>query len=496
MKPALRFTTLAFLVLLIAAGCGFGKRPAPETPVPDTEPPVALVTMPVFFADSQAQHLIPEERSITQGETAAMANALVEAILSGPRDTTLQRTLPVGIRLVEPVKVEGKTATVNLSKELADVRGAAGVGLALGSLRLTLTELPAIELVQVLVEGNKEGVLDEGILLAPMGRPFYGDVTVLPDPNRVRVLQDRVGKGQEGWRTDPRKVLVFEGRMFGFTGAQLQAAELTQEEQTARARLDFQGTAFFVDLAANPEAQTNPVWTIAAITSHRADVGSITAAIYFPDRNAMGVIPEPRQVPGEPEAMATAIVEALLTGPSDPFLTQVMPAGTRLIGPVRVSAGVATVNLSDAMRQLQGSAESAVAVEALVRSLTEVPAVEQVQILIEGQKGVVVGNFQFDQPIGRGPIATSYPFDADRVAWLQSRVDQGQERWRLDALQTLMWEGRAFGFTAEVLKTAQVEERAGGALAGLTYQEKRYVIELGKNPGSGGIWYLKGITAP
>ncbi len=499
MKRSITFTLSLAFVLVLAAGCGFEKKPepAPVPPVASEQPPaVTQVSVPVFFADSQAQHLIPEERLVDQGSDAAVATAIVEALLSGPKDPTLHRALPAGIRLLEPVRIEGKTALVNLSKELADLRGATGVGLALGSLRLSLTELPAIELVQVLVEGSAEGMLDEGVPLEPMDRPFYGDVIVLPDPNRVRVLQDRVSKGEEIWRLDSRKVLEFEGRMFGFTAEQLKAAEVTREGKAARARLAYNGTVFFIELAANPEVDVAPVWTIDSITSHQSDVGSVTMPVYFADRNATNVIPEARQMPGDREAMVTAVVEALLTGPADPNLMRVLPSGARLIGPVQVAAGTATVNLSEAMRDLQSSSESSLAIDALVLSLTEVPAVEQVQILIEGQKGVVVGNYKFDEPIGRGPVSTRYHLDMERVAWLQSRVDQGLETWRLDAMQTLMWEGRAFGFTPDFLKTAQLEEQVDQALARLTYQGKAYVIELGKNPGEKGIWYVKGISLP
>lgn len=486
-----RITALCLALLL--AGAGFGcARKEPERSAPPA--PATQVATAVFFGDKQAQHLIPEERLIDPGPLEAQATEVVRLLLDGPLDPHLSRTMPPGVQLLEPVEVANGVAKVNLSAALLQVRGAAAVNLALGSLRLSLTELGSIERVAVLVDGQRGAVLDEGFVLdEPLARPFYGDIPVLPDPDRVRYLQERVDQGEQPWRTDPIQVLELEGRMFGFTGQQLQAAEWSTASDVAEARIRHGGTIYLITLARNTEAATNGIWTITAIASHRAEAGAVTQAIYFADRQYVNVIPELRALPGD-DRLPTAVVEALLAGPTDRYLARTLPAGTRLKGPVKVEEGVARVNLSSEFTRLQGSAESGRAIDALVYTLTEIPSIQAVQILVDGQEGAVVSNYKLDQPMGRGPISEQYYPDPERVAWLQERVNQNQESWRLDPFQTLMWEGRAFGFTADFLKTARLEEQVDRALARLTHQGKGYVIELGRNPGDQGIWFVKGMT--
>lgn len=254
------------LLMVAAAGCNFGKKP--EQNPPTVNPPVQTATA-VFFSDWQAQHLIPEERMVSDGDAGLRATEVVKELLSGPADPYLHRTVPPEVRLLEPVKVEGGIARVNLSQELLDLRGAAAVNAALGSLRLSLTEIKGIAKVNVLVEGKEGAALDEGIVLEPMPRPFYGDRPVLLDANRIRYLQERVAQGKDPWRTDLTRVLQWEGRMFGFTLEQLQAAQISPENGKAEAQIPYQGTVYFIGLQQNPEAAENRVWSIASITSHK-----------------------------------------------------------------------------------------------------------------------------------------------------------------------------------------------------------------------------------
>lgn len=310
----------------------------------------------------------------------------------------------------------------------------------------------------------------------------------------MRYLQEKVNKGAQPWRTDPVSVLQFEGRMFGFTVAQLQAVELEADVQQAEARIPYRETLYTIHLTRNLEAKKNGIWTVIAITSRRLKAGMVPQPLYFADRQAINVIPEARGLPDH-ERLPTAAVEALLAGPTDPYLSKTFPEGTRLLGPVVVSAGVATVNLSGEIRQLHGSSSSSRAVDSLLLTLTDVPGIQQVQILVDGQKGVVVGNYKFDVPMRKETVSEQYYLDKERVDWLQGRVNKGEETWRLDPLQTLMWEGRALGFSADRLKSAKLEQQVDRALARLKYRGRDYVIELGRNPSAKGIWFIKTITA-
>ncbi|MFZ5823116.1 MAG: GerMN domain-containing protein [Bacillota bacterium] len=452
--------------------------------------------MAIFFADAKGQHLIPEQLMIAPGDPGPQATEMLERLLEGPKDPHLRKVLPTGLRLREPVTVSGGVARVNLSGELMNLKGQA-VELAMGSLLLSLTEIGGVDRVQFLVDGEKRASLgDNYILDEPLGRPFYGDRAFTPDPERIRYLQGRLDKeGAQRWRADPAGVLQFEGRMFGFTVAQLQAVELKVElgAQQAEARIPYRDTLYTIHLARNAAAKKNGIWSVTGITSQRLNAGMVPQPLYFADRQAVNVIPEARALPDD-ERLATAVVEALLAGPTDPYLAKTFPPGTKLLEQVTVSLGVATVNLSGEFRQLQGSAESSRAVDSLLYTLTDVPGIDQVQILVDGQKGVVVGNYKFDEPVRKETVSEQYYLDPERLNWLQERVNKGEETWRLDPLSTLVWEGRALGFSANRLRGAKLEQQVDRALARLTYREKEYVIELGRNPGDRGIWFIKSVT--
>lgn len=480
---------LVVMVAMVVASCG-SKAPDPDGYIPGKE-----VRTAVFFADAKGQHLIPEELLIAPGNPGPQATEMFERLLAGPTEPHLRRALPGGLKLLEPVTVEGGLARVNLSGELLNLKEPA-VDLAMGSLLLSLTEIGGIDRVQFLVDGETKSSLGDGYPIdQPLGRPFYGDMAFTPDPERVGYLQEKVNKRAQRWRTDPASVLQFEGRMFGFTVAQLQAVELTTDmgTQQAEARIPYRETIYTIHLLRNAEAKKDGIWTVTAITSRRLQAGLVPQPLYFADRQAINVIPEARELPDD-EQLATAVVQALLAGPTDPYLSKTFPEGTRLLGPVLVSVGLATVNLSGEIKQLHGSAGSARAVDSLLFTLTDVPGIDQVQILVEGQKGVVVGNYKFDEPLRKETVSEQYYLDKERVDWLQGRVNKGEEAWRLDALHTLTWEGRAFGFSADRLKNAKLEEQVDRALARFKYRERDYVIELGRNPGEKGIWFIKTIT--
>lgn len=494
MKRTVPLLLILLMAMTLVAGCG--KEAA------DTKDPggtgrrfgESTFRAAVFFGDKQAQHLIPEERELsTELTMSGVAAEVVKELLKGPTDPNLLRTIPSEVRLLD-ARVEDELATINLSGEVLKVRGAAAVQQLLGGLLLSLTDVGGIDRVQVMVEGKKDVFLDEGVSLhEPMGRPFYGDIPFAPDPNRTRYLQGLVSKNEQLWRTEVPGVLRFEGRGFGFPLTQLELAYITSDNQRAQASIPYRGTLYTIELTRNPEVKEKGVWVITGLTSHKLEVGAIEQPVYFRDRQAVNVIPERRSLTEGQRGLPTSVLEALLAGPSEPHLSKIFPAGTRLLRAVTVSDGVATVDLSGDVRRLSSSAESARMVDALVFSLTELSYVHEVQILIDGQKGQELGNFKLDGPIAREQVSEQYHFDPDRVAWLQARVDKEQDLFRLDPIQTLMWEGRAFGFTADLLKAARLEQQADGALASLSYKGREYVIEMGRNPGEKGIWFIKGI---
>lgn len=72
-------------------------------------------------------------------------------------------------------------------------------------------------------------------------------------------------------------------------------------------------------------------------------------SVYFLDPSRQVVVPDRRYLPIEPQALSTALVRALLAGPSAAVARSVrtaVPAGTKLIGTAPMVDGVVTVDLS------------------------------------------------------------------------------------------------------------------------------------------------------
>jgi len=265
-----RAVPLLLAVALGAAGCaGVGPQQAPEGEAPispsvQVQPPVKTQTVSVFYPDWQVQHVIPEPRQVPEGSGADLATRVVEELLAGPNDPTLVRPFPEGAKLLEPVTVADGVATVNLSGEVNQLQGSAGVVAALNSLRLSLSEIPGIERVQLQVNGRSEGDLG-GMVLEIMDRGLYL-YPVLPNPERTKYLQVRADQGLDPWRRDPLKVAQFEGRMFGFTSAEIEQAAIEQDGNEAEVYVTREGTTYAFTLARNQAAGENGIWTIESLS--------------------------------------------------------------------------------------------------------------------------------------------------------------------------------------------------------------------------------------
>ncbi len=228
--------------------------------------------------------------------------------------------------------------------------------------------------------------------------------------------------------------------------------------------------------------------------------------LFFGDRQAMFVMPEARRVDPGAEPLGKVLVRELIKGPDDPFLTANMPRGTQLRS-FTVKDGVARVDFSKEFRDNHpgGTAGEAMTLSSLVFTLTELPEIEKVQILIEGKTGDTLGHVVLDEPLGRGPVRTHEVFpDRERLAWLQGLVDAGREQWRRDPVEVAKRDGRMAAFRAtDAFRLVEVrDETEPGAPAGAkrafveaTHEGKKYVLTL-IQPVRGadrGIWTISAI---
>jgi len=119
-------------------------------PVPIEE----MVEVNLYFSDSQAMYLVPEKRKISQ--IPSLARQAVIELIKGPENSDLYPTIPEGTQVNE-VYIADDIAYIDLSEEIFKNHpgGSSGELMTVYSIVNTLTEIPSIKGVQILVEGNE-----------------------------------------------------------------------------------------------------------------------------------------------------------------------------------------------------------------------------------------------------------------------------------------------------------------------------------------------------
>ncbi|MEW5919445.1 MAG: GerMN domain-containing protein [Bacillota bacterium] len=151
---------LLFLLLGFLTGCAPREAPTPPSP-PATEekdkelqPDGNWRAVSLYFADEQSDRLVKEERSLAlEGREPAVA--VLEELIEGPEYPAHGRTIPPDVK-VRDVKIGGGVAAADFSEELRTSHwgGSTGEILTVYSIVNTLAELPGVERVQILIEGE------------------------------------------------------------------------------------------------------------------------------------------------------------------------------------------------------------------------------------------------------------------------------------------------------------------------------------------------------
>jgi len=169
-------STLLLLVVLIAIGYGvftkwiipqgerYKEKPTRVEEIPYKEeeeeeevtpPPVEeMVEVNLYFSDEEGMYLVSEKRRIPQ--TTSLAKQVVLELIRGPETPHLYPTIPEGTQLSE-LYVAGNIAYLDFSEEIIKNHsgGSSGEIMTVYSLVNTLTEIPPIEGVQILVAGEE-----------------------------------------------------------------------------------------------------------------------------------------------------------------------------------------------------------------------------------------------------------------------------------------------------------------------------------------------------
>jgi len=136
----------------------------------------------------------------------------------------------------------------------------------------------------------------------------------------------------------------------------------------------------------------------------------LPVSLYFANDDNTKLKLEIRYVPLEEAKksvnnLASIIVKELIKGPAKgSTLKPTIPEGTELRSPVKIEAGVATVDLTKAFKENHpgGKAAERMTIFSIVNSLTELKEIQKVQFLIEGKtEKEFKGNFKFDVPFPR-----------------------------------------------------------------------------------------------
>ena len=129
-----------------------------------------LVTL--YFSDSDAMHLVPETRQISEGESDKIETAIINELLKGPKNTQLAPVLPQDIKLLSAETKDG-VCFVNFSADFISKisGGTTQENLALYSIVNSLCELDKVNKVQILVEGKKPASLGS----VDLSQPFEAD---------------------------------------------------------------------------------------------------------------------------------------------------------------------------------------------------------------------------------------------------------------------------------------------------------------------------------
>lgn len=130
--------------------------PYKEEEIKEVEPlPIEeMVEVNLYFSDSQAMYLIPEKRKISQ--IPSIVRQAVNELIKGPENSDFYRTIPEGTQVNE-VYISDDIVYIDLSEEIFKNHpgGSSGELMTVYSIVNTLTEIPPIKGVQILVEGNE-----------------------------------------------------------------------------------------------------------------------------------------------------------------------------------------------------------------------------------------------------------------------------------------------------------------------------------------------------
>jgi len=210
----------------------------------------------------------------------------------------------------------------------------------------------------------------------------------------------------------------------------------------------------------------------------------ITVTLYFSDDKGINVVPEEREVLPV-DSLEKVIMQELIKGPSDPILRPSLPRGIG-IHSIDTISGITYVNFtSDIKNKIPDESAEKIALESLVFSLTELPGVLGVQILIGGKRENTLADTEnILEPIYRKIKVGDFFNTESRIIYNQLQAENGNEEWRYNPLEVAKRDGRMAGFLStdefELISNRYSDEgdEAKIALVDVVHMGKSYTIKL------------------
>ena len=128
----------------------------------------------------------------------------------------------------------------------------------------------------------------------------------------------------------------------------------------------------------------------------------VETKLYFSDIDAMYLVAEKRKIPKDSNLAKQIIIE-LVKGPNNSNHYPTIPENT-IVNEVYISDDIVYVDLSETIvkNHSGGSSSELMTVYSLVNSLTEIPSIKGVQILVEGkQRESLTGHIDISMPLLR-----------------------------------------------------------------------------------------------
>lgn len=178
-KLTLILVTGAIALSLLVSGCGQSTAPTPPTPPPPPavggeQPPISAkpaeskVTLTLYFSDSQAMYLEPEQREVVKGDET-LEELVIRELMKGRGATGSGSPIPEGTKLLGVSVVDG-VAYVNFSSEFQTKHwgGTAGETHTIFAITHSLCEIEGIDKVQFMLQGNPLETLGHMDLTQPV----------------------------------------------------------------------------------------------------------------------------------------------------------------------------------------------------------------------------------------------------------------------------------------------------------------------------------------